>query len=49
VATIFDGTARANMAYEERLEGSSLPAGMYFLTLKLESGEIYTGKLVITR
>ena len=49
VATVFDGIAKANVVYEDRLLGSSLPAGMYFMTLKLESGETYTGKLVVTR
>jgi hypothetical protein len=42
VATVFDGIAKANVVYEDRLLGSSIAAGMYFMTLKLESGETYT-------
>jgi Zn-dependent metalloprotease len=49
VNTLFNGPAKADVVYEQRLDGTSIPAGIYFLTLKLGDGTSYSGKLVITR
>jgi Zn-dependent metalloprotease len=49
ISNIYNGMAKADLIYENRVDASSLAAGMYFLNLKLENGKSYTGKLVITK
>jgi hypothetical protein len=49
IRTLFNDEAKGKNEYTVKLDGSNLSSGMYFLTLKAESGEAYSTKLIITR
>jgi hypothetical protein len=49
IRTLFNDEAKGKNEYTVKLDGSNLSGGMYFLTLKAESGEAYSTKLIITR
>ena len=49
VATLFNGTAQANQAYQLTLDGSQLPVGSYFIKVVTDGGETQTQQVIISR
>jgi len=49
IQDLYSGSVRGGTSYDVPFNGGSIPAGIYFLTLKTENGESYVSKLIVTR